>query len=1026
MEVNGNFNTGKNPTSNGQESLSNSQHFNTNSSTLPKRTGQPVQRQKSQSEFDLRHTDAEINNNRMGGVIGHGHSNSGLKEKGHRKGSDPSLRSSDLGVTHNADINQDKSSRTAHVQKRNSDRVVDNGGFFEHPDLLKQVNDTGQMRYKNQSKQGGEDLKGHMDFTRTKHDSGFASEVPLSSDEMYDSGFKLELRSQNGNMTSSPKAHRNSSDKRQKQSGRPYYQNSKVVHTNGYNSHPNKHVHSMENFPTQYSEQNGNRNKVSQNENRSESSQFVQKRPAPKPQVSKPRPSNTSTDRPSPKVSNGDLHHKGQGQRPRSSENPGRRNNTGSPRQRKSLGDVNEDKVLSFDNRQPVVKTKSMGDLSEGCTFSLVGQKKIEKVPSSMQGPPNLTEFTGTQMMKHIRKYKEMSQQEKTGSLPFRGKALDDMDTVNYMSDINRFTSPQLTAAENTSQNVRPMHYGSLQCLTVSTSDGQFQSDYKQASRATPGRQREQTPLKPRRCLPQTPAEAQEKKKQVSDLVKNRVSVSSCCSTSSPSSSNSNKGSQSDPRQRGISATPSDREVCVLLQGSVADSAYSVNNQPPVVCNTNNSGVNHSKRPYVKGQEDLSYNANSVPNNLRKSGSFGSNDHCAGAPSGGRLSESGQTTLTSQSTIDSGYITTDQDHETLSTSSYAKSLQQSAQNLFKRQSQKADNHLQYQNKPKGDYAKVSKGNHSNTSGHVKDSHAHTRNWLENHPGTFMNEHYKMGLSMPDVGQLSLASQNEAQCDNNNNKQGKVTPKYTSELNLTQSHSQKWNKADVTNNNSGNKSHNNHEQANRDLERRKSDGGNLRSKGKSVSMSHGLNLIVTNSNQQNGQNFAMSHPKFTGSLKDLIGVDKEIVPIETLKLANSSSSNTLPGNWKVQGLTRSESSLKLFGKPSLFQLLQNYNLYAIRVKLPENFIITENLRMVECEVVLPSPWMYGKDSTATSPKGSVPKLGGPNSAFKPVASGNASTIKSVSMVTILDFTSELLELIEPGLLQKGDLIVEVNT
>lgn len=967
-----------------------------NSHSFPGKTEATVQRQKSRSNLDLRQTDSEVNNNKMGGVL----SQSNGQTKNRHQKSGKQVAESD--IRNNNRMESQEAYKQARVHRQSSDRSLDNGGFVDnHPDLIQQVKNMPLKKSNDNNRQMANDMKAHMKHARTKHDSGFASEPPLSSDEMYDSGFKQELTTQNGNhLTSSPKSVRKSSDKRQQPHnviGYPVQNRQGFL--NGYNPQQNQHVRSLDSFPGQYG--------PVENTIMSHNGQYSLDGYQNYNSVNNANLVNGKSDKHVLHSSKSDVRPSGQGHRPRSSESPRQIGAGPDTRQRKSLGDANLRRKHSFENEQPVVKTKSLGDLSQGCTFSLVGQKKMGKSPPQVQHPTNVTEFSGSQMMKHIRKYKEMSQKDKP-SVPMKGHALDDMDTF-----IGK-CSPESQASEPTSQvkhNVKPVHYGSLQHLPMSVADSQYQGEPGQTGRGGALQKREQTPLKPRRCLPQTPGDVQEKKKQISDLVKTRMSISSRCSAESPGSSNSNRPGSVDARIRGVSATPSDREVCNLLDENRSNSMWRPQGPPQAMCNTNH---HMAQGDSVQGSQDSCYgSANVSSNNLRKSGSFGSHDHHAMGPSGGRLSESGQTTLTSQSTIDSGYVTTDLDNEILSTSSYAKSLQQSAQNLFKRHSQKAENsvQLQYQNMPNSDT--TSKGSHSYAP-QVKDSHAHTKHWLENHPGTFMNEHnYKMSLN------LAQSEQNGSNphYDRNNNKSGKVPNKYTSELDLTQSQRQNRNQGHTLNANSG--------QTARDIERTKSDSGQLRSKGKSVSMSHGLNLIANQPNHTNGPTLTVCQPKFTGSLKDLIGVDKEIVPIETFRLESATSTGTLPGNWKFQGQSRSESSLKLFGKPSLFQLLQNYNLYAVRVKLPEDFVVTDNLRMIECEVLLPSPWIHGKDnSMATSPKGSVPKLGGPNSAFKPVAAGSTSSVKSVSMVTILDFSATLLELLEPGQLQKGDLIVEV--
>ncbi|WAR10426.1 VLPF-like protein, partial [Mya arenaria] len=654
--------------------------------------------------------------------------------------------------------------------------------------------------------------------------------------------------------------------------------------------------------------------------------------------------------------------------------------------------------------RQKVMKAKSLIDLSEGKTFSLVGQRKPENSMSTEgQGQSSVGEFTGSQMMKHIRKYREI-QKSGHGNLLPKGTAIDDME-VSIQRDHDLSKSQPNNNRPNSgygTTNGKPMHYGSLQHLPMSTMEPQPQ--------VTSLKHREQTPLKPRRCLPQTPGNVSEKKRRVSDTLKSRMSVSSQSSNTSPSSSNSasNRGESADLRQGGVSATPSDREVDLYI-GSKSDNLWAYPNHMPT------HGPSGDATAYGKQQTCYlpqdGYKGHPSMNVIRKSGSFGAHDQSIVVAGGGRWSESGQTTLTSQSTTDSGYLTTDPDHDTLSSTNYARTLQQSAHNIFKRHSQKNDNAKGSNHQPvdKVDNFVINKG--GNQSQKVKDSHAHTQSWLENHPGAFVGDSFKLSVNEQDSEMLNL-SQNvtsKPNCvkgrdsrDSNNNKNEKHAQDEVTELDIVQSGIKKK----QSSNEHPRLSHHLSEMSVQDMGKVLEHEALVKPKGRSVSMSQGLNLIGAGSNLNTG-NLTKSQPKFTGSLKDLIGGDKTIVPIETLKLE--------------------KSSLKLLGKPSLFQLLQNYNLYAVRVEIPPGFVVSENIRMIECEVALASPWLHARENPVLqSPKGSYAKLGGPNSAFKPVTSGSGSPIKTVSMVTIMELSNEMSSLLNDRQeLQRGDLILEID-
>lgn len=1061
----------------------------------------------SQSVADLSETGREINNNKsMGGALSQDHTqDQTLKGQGHTRpnGPPPDVPKMATHGVHKPGFSSESNGTILNVPNEVSHSQISN-----RPDLLSNVH----LR-QNSAGEVMEPRNAGSANSRIKHDSGFHSEAPLSSDETYDGGFKQELvhnSSATGNLTSSPKGLR----KHQKVAGShlvpqdssgPCEQHNRssqpgVIHsqTNGFSNQTigvnkqggftefngqnvgyknyNTNNHRMAQFPEPqvpqtvktkhvvrqksagsddcsqsidpsspaYQQRNNHQNYESNKNN------YPVGQMRNHPQERKQTKSNSPKERVQPQepsYSKGDKRSRNQNMKPVARQ--------GSDlRQRKSLGDVQEHSVLMFDKEEPVVKTQSLGDLSTGCTFSLVGQKKSDNSVNNES-----LEFTGTQLMKHIRNYKEMKQSGNGGSLPFRGKTVDDMASVNqYYGKTQSYP----TQGGHMSQG-KMKHYSSLQHLptTAETTSKMPQGQGHSI------RHREKTPMKPRRSLPQVPGDVQEKKRQITDMVKTRMSVDS--SSTSPSSGNSNRGESIEPRPGGISATPSvsDREVSELLLGKKNDFMYST---PGVKNQCNSLNKNPASYMHVPPNYSDSLNVNA----LRKSGSFGTHDQGVVLAPGGRLSESGQTTLTSQSTIDSGYLTNDPDPETLSTSNYARSIKQSAQSIYTSsklyKSSKGDHHPRKNSNTKGDHSQTIPGNqctalptkpnpagsvysakpvaqnlHGNQSysgppslpiseinkytvKQVKESH--TRNWVESHSSNYMSEHLKESVNSQQPSQTDSGLTTDSRDKNNNrsNKSAIIPENNVTELDLTQSvpppkparvYEQKQQLM-----------HHKSELSSKDIERMNNDSGQFsyRSKGKSISMAQGLNEIGcgNNTSTESGRSLLKSQPKFTGSLKDLIGADKQIVPIETLRLESSHSTSTLPGSWKFQAQTRPESSLKFFGKPSLFQLLQTYNLYAVRVRIPERFKIMENVRLVECEVVLPTPWIYGKDaSSPLSPKGSYAKLGGPNSAFRPVSATSMSPIKSVSMVTIMDTSEELKNLIESGQLQKGDLIIEVN-
>ena len=640
----------------------------------------------------------------------------------------------------------------------------------------------------------------------------------------------------------------------------------------------------------------------------------------------------------------------------------------------------------NIENEDPVSRAQSLGDLTAGCTFSLVGQKKSGSVQVLTE-----TEFTGSQLAKHFRKYREMKPDLIHGSLPGRMKCTGN-ETKSRPKLENMKIQPenqlQVYSSGMGGRCKKQQHYGSLQHLPM--------SEMKANHRDLPSvRNREKTPIKPRRALPQVPGDADGKKRQYTDMVKLQLATRN---SNSPSSRNSNRPPSSDLDKRpfssegrarsrsmdqgGISATPSfsDREVSELLEGGASDHLWGKPSNL-VKCNKKVQPKSEIIPPDAVYDNDKLSQSYPLYNNT---GTFVPQEH-GNTQSGSRHCESGQNTITSQSTVDSGYITTDPEIEnnTISTSSYARSLKESSNKLFK--------------SPKGENSQVN----------VHRDHD-TRNWIEKHPGHFVSEQ-KINLKSPDYEKSKTDSEiyakvsHRAVSDKENFSPKHVDASYTSP------------KRPLT--------HRVSEISLKEAEKFNPERKYFKPKVKAVSMSYGLNLIDSSNNQDNGH--LKLQPKFAGSLMNLTHTETQHLSsapsLDSLKAEVKNS--TLPGSWKFGG-NWTESSLKMLGKPSLFQLLQNYSVYPVRLKIPENFPILDNVRLIECEVVLPSPWEKKDAGTVTSPKGSYAKLGGPNSAFKPVVSGSSS-IGSVSMVTIVDISNQINDLYELGQIQKGDLIVEVG-
>nr|XP_022323799.1 uncharacterized protein LOC111124862 isoform X2 [Crassostrea virginica] len=88
-------------------------------------------------------------------------------------------------------------------------------------------------------------------------------------------------------------------------------------------------------------------------------------------------------------------------------------------------------------------------------------------------------------------------------------------------------------------------------------------------------------------------------------------------------------------------------------------------------------------------------------------------------------------------------------------------------------------------------------------------------------------------------------------------------------------------------------------------------------------------------------------------------------------------------------------------PSLFQLLQSYDLHPLYLKLCDNLPASNFITFSDCSIVLSNMKMDKRDAIAIStPQGMCATIGGPGSAFTPVKNAAVSTSSTFTMVTLL--------------------------
>lgn len=111
-------------------------------------------------------------------------------------------------------------------------------------------------------------------------------------------------------------------------------------------------------------------------------------------------------------------------------------------------------------------------------------------------------------------------------------------------------------------------------------------------------------------------------------------------------------------------------------------------------------------------------------------------------------------------------------------------------------------------------------------------------------------------------------------------------------------------------------------------------------------------------------------------------------------------------------------------PSLFQLLQSYDLHPLYLKLCDNLPASDFITFSDCSIVLSNIKLDKRDAIAIStPQGKCATIGGPGSAFTPVKNAAVSTSSTFTMVTVASVTTHAGCDFEG--IQKGDIVIEVN-
>lgn len=668
-----------------------------------------------------------------------------------------------------------------------------------------------------------------------------------------------------------------------------------------------------------------------------------------------------------------------------------------------NICDIQEESAVDQD---PVSRSQSVGDLTTGLTLSLVGQRKSESIQclSAAHAPPKPPRL----FQNSVKTYSPVPQ-----------KYSNNRNTQRPHSDLTNQNSSSSNG--NTKTQKQRKSLVNLNTLTenhVLIEDDSL-SEFSVRSEQGPSK----TPNKQRRTLPCIPSgDLNEKKRQYAEIVKMRMSAQSRSSVSSSRQSQFTPQSADISRSTRTDETSSDREVSDLFVS-------------PKVSGNNSVDVHDSSGMCNK----KGYDSNVQDKNVNKmsSGYYSANQGnvITSLPSSVRSCDSGQTTLTSlSSTVDSGYMTNDQDVDMYSSSSYTRSLQKSAQNLYH------NNKLQvysYGNGSKRD-SQSDKPAHTNVNNRRESTGDYYRNnskRSERHStGTYNYDEIHPHYSKTSYVSKENASNNNTMPNRTSASKIKENP---SVQNLTSPTILKNGNRIVNGANSGNGAKKPVASVFRrisDLELSSNwDHGNGQKSNYYQGQGHYEEEVTDfTSKKVKGQNFDENNmvPVHEKPLhQDIKVVNKQFPRKESPDdsvVSEELQYSTLPGNWRYHGNKNEESSPNAKKPPCLYQILQTHDLLPLRINLNETCLFVDIAKLRESQISLPLVKRNVKQESpvVSTPKGKYANLGGPGSAFKPVKTVSAN-VSLVTMVTIDEILKTNVKSSNLEKLQKGDILVEVS-
>lgn len=593
---------------------------------------------------------------------------------------------------------------------------------------------------------------------------------------------------------------------------------------------------------------------------------------------------------------------------------------------------------LNSNDPESVSRAHSVGDLSTGLTFSVVGQRKAD----SIQTPNNSS---------------------------FKPVAIDNGNVKKSTGKTYPTTSDpkRKESARKCAENKKDLQNTLRDLLTnISETKERECAKTQNANSNSNKRDTTTTPIKPKRALPSVPqGQVDDRKKHYTEMVKIRMSEHSRNGQSSSSGTSSSV--------RTVLDTPLDKEVSDYL-GNDRESC------PGMLENVQFNKENNGNISHRKG-DNLHHDTLNVS-----------------IPLSVRSCDSGQATITSlSSTVDSGYLTNEAENDMYSSVSYTKCLQKSAQNFYSKKTPVVHSQSLHNESTKHLQESVKSAKHIQESAkHLQESTKSAKQLQESAkgakylqesaipvPGHLRNERTTISFKEKDnnSGMRTFPRSGHSTSISNDNYLESIASKVIQETQKSKlkvcdkpmkySSMKQLPTSDLM-------------AEGQRLQQPKSQGQNM-----SVFKSEIDELKQINKNEVINVKTKVAKTVHCESSPQTEGEGQ--IPV------TESHYNTLPGNWKYQNNQNlNDNSVKRL--PSLHQLSQTYRFIPVTLSIGLEYNILDHLHLCEnCVMLQNTKKTLKRESPAMSPpQGKYARLGGPGSAFKPVKVSDTSMYSVISV------------------------------